>query len=423
MRSLGGELMWPSSNDLLRLGHAYVKFGGDFWRMWSDASARYAWRAAAEAFAIGLGPKTPEHIPETLLLGLRNYAAEMAVAFPAAVDGLSRSLDLLASGEVSPPSPKTFLIRAVPLMAPVRIADASQGWAIYFVAAAQVQDHLAKQGQPFTAVDVGNGRTPVIVFGTEYRDCDLGACQEIAVALFVTPNVDRREPPGLLFISLTVSDEYGIEPGKVLWGFHKTMAKDLVGSRSAETARFAIDRNDPTALSVSFPRFGRARSSNVPYYAYGTSTDLAGNETTRKTPISRSAIGEGVQIGGAVELRLGDGTQPRCVCRLGPGSTQACVCLMLRALGLPRRPAANGWAEHISAVVPQSSACGAPMKAAGQRGSGIAIERISDGVVTESMVIAAAQAGKRLVLAKGIALTPLAEDKARELGLEIERES
>ncbi|MGO8917891.1 MAG: hypothetical protein ACLQJR_18470 [Stellaceae bacterium] len=305
---------------------------------------------------------------------------------------------------------------------PVRIADASQGWALYFVSAVQAQAHLAKHGQPFTVVDAGGGRTPVAVLGTDYRGCDLGACQEIAVALFVTPNTDRREMPGLLFLSLTVSDEYGVEPSKVLWGFNKTLAKDLSGSCSAETARFAIDRNDLTALSVSFPRFGSSRS-NMPYYAYGTSKDAAGKQIARKTPISRSATGEGVQIGGAVDLRLGDGTQARCVCRLGPGPAQACVCLMLRALGLPKRPAANGWAEHLSALMPESTACAASMKAAGERVGGIAIERISSGVVTERMIVAAAKAGKRLAVATPVVLTPLAEDKARELGLEIERES
>jgi hypothetical protein len=49
-------------------------------------------------------------------------------------------------------------------------------------------------------------------------------------------------------------------------------------------------------------------------------------------------------------------------------------------------------------------------------------ERIDKGIVTEKRVIAAAKAGKRLVVGKGVVLTPLARDKARQLGVEIERE-
>jgi hypothetical protein len=49
-------------------------------------------------------------------------------------------------------------------------------------------------------------------------------------------------------------------------------------------------------------------------------------------------------------------------------------------------------------------------------------ERIDKGIVTEKKVMAAAKAGKRLVVGKGVVLTPLARDKARQLGLEIERE-
>ena len=49
-------------------------------------------------------------------------------------------------------------------------------------------------------------------------------------------------------------------------------------------------------------------------------------------------------------------------------------------------------------------------------------ERIGKGIVTEKKVMAAAKAGKRLVVGKGVVLTPLARDKARQLGVQIERE-
>jgi hypothetical protein len=48
--------------------------------------------------------------------------------------------------------------------------------------------------------------------------------------------------------------------------------------------------------------------------------------------------------------------------------------------------------------------------------------RIDRGAVTERKVQEAAKAGARLVLGPGAVLTPLAREKARALGLEIERE-
>jgi hypothetical protein len=50
------------------------------------------------------------------------------------------------------------------------------------------------------------------------------------------------------------------------------------------------------------------------------------------------------------------------------------------------------------------------------------VMRIEHGAVTERTVKKAADAGARLVLAPGAVLTPLAREKARALGIEIERE-
>ena len=49
--------------------------------------------------------------------------------------------------------------------------------------------------------------------------------------------------------------------------------------------------------------------------------------------------------------------------------------------------------------------------------------RIDRGAVTERTVAAAAKAGGRLVLGPRAVLTPLAREKARALGIEIEREA
>ncbi|HET8950328.1 MAG TPA: hypothetical protein VFN44_07450, partial [Solirubrobacteraceae bacterium] len=48
--------------------------------------------------------------------------------------------------------------------------------------------------------------------------------------------------------------------------------------------------------------------------------------------------------------------------------------------------------------------------------------RVARGAVTERKVVEAAKAGARLVLGPGAVLTPLAREKARSLGIELERE-
>jgi hypothetical protein len=65
------------------------------------------------------------------------------------------------------------------------------------------------------------------------------------------------------------------------------------------------------------------------------------------------------------------------------------------------------------------SARGAP--AAPAQGAG-AVRRIERGAVTERVIDQAARAGERLVLGRGAVLTPLARDRARAAGVEIEKE-
>jgi hypothetical protein len=50
------------------------------------------------------------------------------------------------------------------------------------------------------------------------------------------------------------------------------------------------------------------------------------------------------------------------------------------------------------------------------------VTRIERGAVTERAVLRAANEGARLLLGRGAVLTPLARDKARTLGVEIEKE-
>ena len=73
----------------------------------------------------------------------------------------------------------------------------------------------------------------------------------------------------------------------------------------------------------------------------------------------------------------------------------------------PRRP-------HRSRPVP-------PMGPNGP-GTSAPVRRIERGAVTEAVITAAARAGERLVLGRGAVLTPLARDRARASGVQIEKE-
>jgi hypothetical protein len=64
----------------------------------------------------------------------------------------------------------------------------------------------------------------------------------------------------------------------------------------------------------------------------------------------------------------------------------------------------------------------APGGAAGVSGSARPVHRIDKGAVTEATVRDAARAGARLVLGRRAVLTPLARDRARAAGVEIEKE-
>ena len=59
---------------------------------------------------------------------------------------------------------------------------------------------------------------------------------------------------------------------------------------------------------------------------------------------------------------------------------------------------------------------------AGPAGSARPVHRIDKGAVTEAVVRDAARAGARLVLGRRAVLTPLARDRARAAGVEIEKE-
>ena len=355
-----------------KLAEAYVSFGLDvcdrYWRMASGYARRTA--NAAISAALDPEPEGPSGLLKSFLAGAKNYGVEISSVLPVALDVLSRNLD----GRIPPapdethnpygpaPAPrKMHQVLDVPVVLPVRIVDASQGWAVYFVSAAKAQAHLDRiTNKKYSVVEIGGRRAALTILGCDYRETDLGKYSEIGIGLFVRPRNDPSELPGTYFLSLSVNQEFNLHRASALWGYRKTLAPNLKVNYSADRLVMAIDRNERTTLSVSFPRFGNGRATDHPIYTYGLSND--GKETPQKTLISRSAAGEGVQIGGDVELRLGRGKQKQqkgCVCSLEFGDNQPCVCELLSDLGVTdsSKPAANGWLEHMSATVSAAMDC------------------------------------------------------------------
>jgi hypothetical protein len=73
-------------------------------------------------------------------------------------------------------------------------------------------------------------------------------------------------------------------------------------------------------------------------------------------------------------------------------------------------------------VAPAASvAAGAP-HGAERAGEPAPVRRIERGAVTEAVISQAARAGQRLVLGRAAVLTPLARDRARASGVQIEKE-
>jgi hypothetical protein len=81
-----------------------------------------------------------------------------------------------------------------------------------------------------------------------------------------------------------------------------------------------------------------------------------------------------------------------------------------------RDPQATPEVSEISVVF------GANGRTAVNGSVGPPVRRIERGAVTEAVVRDAARAGERLVLGRGAVLTPLARDRARSSGVEIEME-
>jgi hypothetical protein len=349
-----------TTNATFGVARTYLKLGAEVWRNSLGITSSYASRAIDTALA-NWGEWRQPKLAQTAILELQNYCFEMATVIPCAVERFAAD-----DAPISQPDPeypteagfdsrprKSYLIGDRPVMLPVRVGEASQGWALYFVDSAWAQSRLDEHKQ-FIAVNTGMGRTPLIIFAIHHRESDLGSYLEIGVALFVRPRSKPRDLPGLLPLSLIVSEQFTIDAARTIWGYRKALAGNMDVRYGDSFVTFRLDAQNPTTFSISFPRFGSARSTSIPCYIYSL-PESENDRVAHRTLISRSSVSEGIQIGGHVELHLSN--QPNCVCRSVSGVDTLCICSMLRDLPLGERPAVNGWAQFVSGTFGPATPC------------------------------------------------------------------
>lgn len=317
--------------DTLGWFRAYLRFAGSVWgqapAVVATALARTARDAGRDlAQANGAGAVVTG-LWRNYLDGLSQMAGTVAFAAEAAV----------AARPGTPPA-LTYQVMGKPFLLPARVADASQGWALYFVTAEIARKHLGAAAKDFDVMDAGNGRTPVAILGVDYRASDFGAYPELVFALLVQPKGEAAAMPLVHYLAIIVSQPFTQEAARAVWGLEKTLVPTCRVIYSPDAARFEAA---PGALSVTFPRFGDSRSAALPIHQLSFRDGIA-----MRAVSMRAGADEGMQIGGSVKLTLGDPRAGNCLCRDG---RKDCLCDTLREFDIEGYlPAANGWTGTMS---------------------------------------------------------------------------
>jgi hypothetical protein len=245
------------------------------------------------------------------------------------------------------PDGEIFEVDGKPFAMPARVLDASQGWAMYFVSTEAANRSLGAARDILSAFDAGGGRTPLMIVGVDYRNSDFGVYPEFVVALTVTVKGDPARQLFTHYLAIVVTQQFTKEAASIAWGLEKILCPELEVRYAADNVLFGIPSTKGKALSIRFPRFGDARSSDMT--TFSVSQRGAGPERrTYWAMTTKSGSGEGTQIGGSVVLELGQPDHSFCLCA---GDRSVCLCEMLRNFDIAGRlPAANGWTERQTAI-------------------------------------------------------------------------
>jgi hypothetical protein len=220
---------------------------------------------------------------------------------------------------------------------PVVVRDAASATANYLVRVEAARRLLP--GPEFEVVELFPGRALCILACIGYRDNDLGAYNEISIALYVRERGEARRIPYLgpvvdvlrgristYIHRLPVNDSFACEAGREIWSFPKTI--DQIEFRETGGRSICAWHCDGRhVLTLSSPMGGGRR---LPESSLSTYSYIHG--VAHKTRFVTRADAVGFQLGGA-ELELGP--HP--------------IADELRALGLPKRPLMSVWMGRMYA--------------------------------------------------------------------------
>lgn len=220
----------------------------------------------------------------------------------------------------------THLVAGREVTLPVRVGDATIAFASYLVplgAARSIVDDPRVE-----VVTVLPGRAMLSLASIEYRENDLGAYHELAIAFVAQTDPARgRQGIGSYIHRLPVTTSFSCEAGRTIWGLPKTVdALEIEDHGDRRSTRLAVGGRHALTLTVKMK--GRRSFTDAPQAALAK---LDG--TIRRTPFRASGTGLGVRLGGAT-IELGEGE----------------VADELRRLGLPKRAVMSGGVRHMQAA-------------------------------------------------------------------------
>jgi hypothetical protein len=236
------------------------------------------------------------------------------------------------AGATSP----SYVVQGTTVTLPVEVRDATSMSAMFVVPTSMVRRLV-----PTPKVQIPElfpGRTLCVLAAIEYRDNDLGQYNEVSVAFFVQPGVQKPTPLfgmlngfrrgriGAYIHRLPVTTTFSRDAGRDIWGFPKTVdAIEFQDDGDRRTCRWVADGTH--VLTLSAVRGGKRRMALTPQDAYACQGGVL-----YKTPSVMGGEGVGIRLGGtSVTL----GAHP--------------IADELRLLGFPRPALMSTWMDRMRA--------------------------------------------------------------------------
>lgn len=221
---------------------------------------------------------------------------------------------------------QSYTIEGREVTLPVRVGDAAIAFASWLVPMRVAREIVADERVQL--VRILPGRAMLSLAAIEYRENDLGAYNELAIAFVAqTDRARGRQGIGSYIHRLPVTTSFSREAGRRIWGLPKTVdAIDIRDVGDRRSARLTVDGTHSLTLTVKMT--GARSFTDAPQAALARLDGVI-----RRTPFRASGSGLGFRLGGAA-IELG----------AGPIADE------LRRLGLPKRALMSGGVRHMQAV-------------------------------------------------------------------------